>query len=451
MPENWNGNTTGAKSLRLKVLISAYACNPEKGSEPGVGWNLAFQVSKFHEVWLFTRAKNRPQIEAALAQESPAGLHFVYLDLPAWAGFWKKGQRGIHLYYYLWQIGAYFKARNLDLEVGFDLVHHLTFGIDWMPSFLALLPRPFIWGPIVGAESTGRAFRRAFPWAAKAQELIRLCVRGLSRFDPLTRFTARRSAVALASSSEAKKRLTRLGCPKVLIYPSVGISSAEMGRLASLQPGNDCAKVRFLTMGRLLAFRGFPLLLQAFCEARRSFPQIELWIIGDGPERGCLVHQAERLGIGDAVKFWGWLPRSGMLSRLPDCSAFVHLCFRGAISMACAEAMAAGLPVICLDLGGLAVQVTQETGIKVPAVSPAQVVRDSAAAMKRLAGDPALRLRMGNAARQRVFENFGWAEKAAVIAELYRSTRNGGTFPKAHDEFSCRLVHDREISRKTGT
>ena len=53
----------------------------------------------------------------------------------------------------------------------------------------------------------------------------------------------------------------------------------------------------------------------------------------------------------------------------------------------CLEAMAAGRPVVCLDLGGPATQVTEETGIKVPAPVPNQAVSGLAEAMTRLARD----------------------------------------------------------------
>jgi len=84
------------------------------------------------------------------------------------------------------------------------------------------------------------------------------------------------------------------------------------------------------------------------------------------------------------------------------------------------EAMAAGRPVICLDLGGTALQVTQETGIKVPAISPEQVVHDLAAGIDHLARDASHRARLGQAARERVTEHFNWERKGEDVAHLYR-------------------------------
>ena len=81
--------------------------------------------------------------------------------------------------------------------------------------------------------------------------------------------------------------------------------------------------------------------------------------------------------------------------------------------------MAAGRPVLCLDVGGPALLVTEETGFKVPALSPEQVVTDLAEALRRLAQDPALRARLGKAARARVAEYFDWDKKGEWIREVY--------------------------------
>jgi glycosyltransferase involved in cell wall biosynthesis len=81
--------------------------------------------------------------------------------------------------------------------------------------------------------------------------------------------------------------------------------------------------------------------------------------------------------------------------------------------------MALGLPVICLDLGGPAVQVTEETGFKVPAIKPGQALDDLATAMDVLSKDRSLMTRMGEAARSRAAEHFNWRGKGVRLAELY--------------------------------
>jgi glycosyltransferase involved in cell wall biosynthesis len=63
--------------------------------------------------------------------------------------------------------------------------------------------------------------------------------------------------------------------------------------------------------------------------------------------------------------------------------------------------------------------VTEDTGFKVPAVTPEQVVNDLAEAMHRLAEDPALRTRIGEAGRRRVLEHFDWDKKGEWIKGVY--------------------------------
>ena len=142
----------------MKLLISAYACEPGRGSEAGVGWNCVLQAARFHEVWVLTRKNNREPIENALQTDPLENVRFVYFDLPRWSRFWKRRTRGLQLYYYLWQIGAYFVARKLHRRVGFDLTHHVTFVNYWLPSLLPLLPVPFLWGPVGGGESAPVGF-----------------------------------------------------------------------------------------------------------------------------------------------------------------------------------------------------------------------------------------------------------------------------------------------------
>jgi glycosyltransferase involved in cell wall biosynthesis len=147
---------------------------------------------------------------------------------------------------------------------------------------------------------------------------------------------------------------------------------------------------------------------------------VEWWIIGDGPERDRLIHLTDQLAIRDTVHFWGLMPRQQVFARILECDALLYPCLRGAISMACLEAMAVGLPVICLDLGGPASQVTDETGFKVPAIAPAQVVNDLTKAMLLLARHPDRRKRMGEAAQKRVAEYFDWDKKAEWTRDAYR-------------------------------
>src|SRR5215470_9191043 len=293
---------------RLHVLVSAYACEPGKGSEPGAGWNWVMQVARFHEVWVITRANNLQPIEQALAAQPGPQVHWLYVDLPRWARWWKRGQRGVYLYYYLWQIGAYRVAQRLCHEVTFEVVHHLTFGTHWMPSLLALLPIPFVWGPLGGGESAPRALYRTFSLRGQIYEVARSAARWLGEHDPLVRLDARRSALILAKANETAQRLRGLGAQQVQCHSEAGLTAEELRQLSAL-PLRQELPFRLVSIGRLLPWKGFYLGLRAFGRLQQRLPASEYWVIGDGPERRHLERLAQHLGITDKVRFWGNLPR----------------------------------------------------------------------------------------------------------------------------------------------
>lgn len=93
---------------RLRVLISAYACEPDKGSEPEVGWQWALQMARFHDVTVLTRANNKPGIEAKLATlrgQRPVPT-FVYHEESNFLQGTKQRLSSLKLYYVLWQRSA---------------------------------------------------------------------------------------------------------------------------------------------------------------------------------------------------------------------------------------------------------------------------------------------------------------------------------------------------------
>jgi glycosyltransferase involved in cell wall biosynthesis len=390
------------------------------GSEPGVGWNTAGALAGYHELWVLTRANNRPAIEQELADAAPGSitrLHFVYYDLPRWAGWWKRGNRGVQLYYYLWQIAAYFTARRLHREIGFDLVHHVTFGKYWVPSLLALLPVPFVWGPVGGGESTPKSFWGYFSLRGKIYERLRVVGRWLGEHDFLVRLTARRSVLALAKTETTAKRLRRLGASNVRVLSDAGLPTAEMDHLARHPAASD-RPIRFISIGNLLDLKGFHLGLGAF--ARSNLQDAEYWIVGDGPARRRLQGLAQALGCAARIKFWGRLPRDEALRRLAESHVLVHPSLRDSGGWVCVEAMSVGRPVICFDLGGPGMQVTEEAGVKVQARHPEQAVRDFAEAMCRLARDAQLRQRMGDAGRRTSRAAYGWEGKGEFLDTMYR-------------------------------
>jgi glycosyltransferase involved in cell wall biosynthesis len=402
----------------MNILLSAYSCEPGKGSERGVGWNIACEMANYHSVWVLTRPdESQAAIAAELARHPRPNLRVVYCTVPFWQDSLRWGQSGaMQMHYYLWQIQAYRVARQLHREIGFDLVHHVTFVRYASPSFLALLPVPFVWGPVGGGESAPPAFWADFSLRNKLYETLRWAWRTLGEWDPFVRLTAERSAMAYATTTESRDRMQRLGAKTIHIASESGLSDADLAQLASCPPPTT-SPVRFISIARLLHWKGLHLGLIAFAKA--NLPDAEYWILGQGPERERLQQMAANLGIAHQVKFWGNLPRDQVLEKLGQCSVLVHPSLHDSGGWVCLEGMAAGRPILCLDLGGSAERVSPEAGIKVAALYPGQATGAMADAMVYLAADPDLRSRMGQAGQRHVKAHYTWAARGQDLLRTY--------------------------------
>jgi len=399
-----------------KVLISAYACEPGQGSERGVGWNWALQAARCHEVWVLTRSAARPAIEAALQKSPVPTLHFVYHDVPRpWSLVLKHEGNGGYPHYYAWQLSALGRARSLHAQIGFDLAHHSTYAGFRFPSFLFALGLPYVWGPVGGGDRAPLRFLRTFGIGGALRQLLRDLSNLFARIDPLVRMTARGAKVIVVATPATRTALPPGVQEKTVIEFQSALRAGEVA-VCERRPHDG---FRVVYLGRLLYWKGLHLGIRAIAEERKARPDITLTLVATGPEEDRLRKLATRLGLSNAVQFRGEMTRSEALEQLVEHDCLLFPSFQDSGGFAVLEAMAAGLPVVCLDIGGPALSVTDDTGIKVRAQTPAQVVADLAKALVKLAGDESLRRSMGEAGKRRIDEAFLWDRKAHVIDALY--------------------------------
>jgi len=156
-------------------------------------------------------------------------------------------------------------------------------------------------------------------------------------------------------------------------------------------------------------------LVDAFARMRATFPQARLVLLGDGPLQGEIEARVASLGVAGAVRMTGMRPDVEAI--LPALDVGMLVSSTEGMSNAILEMMASGLPMIATDVGGNPSLVASgATGLLVPARAPGRL----AEAMLALAADPALRHRMGEAARQRVEREFSLAAMVRAFDQAYR-------------------------------
>jgi glycosyltransferase involved in cell wall biosynthesis len=260
-------------------------------------------------------------------------------------------------------------------------------------------------------------------------ERARRLAQRLAHVDPLVRHTARRAHLELATTDETAERIRALGAPSVEVACAVALSDETMAWLGRLPLPPSEGPVRFVSVGRMLHWKGFALGIEGFARAVRAAardgdPSLDgatFTLYGDGPERRRLLALARRLGVEGRVHLPGQVPREHLAEVLAGARALVHPSLHDSGGYATLEAAAAGRPVVCLGLGGPARQVAHgRTGYVVAALTPEQAVEGLAQALRALAADPGRARAMGAAGREAVGARFRWALQAERALVLYR-------------------------------
>ena len=394
----------------MKILLSAYACEPDKGSEPGVGWNWALELARLGlEVWVLTRLNNQPAIEKFFSKETrPHNLHFIYYDLPKWASWWKKGQQSVRLYYLLWQWRAYLLAKRIHEKERFDCVHHVTFVSVRQPSFMGNLGIPFIFGPVGGGERAPLPLRYGYGPKGHLLDIIRDCSNFFIRFDPLMRMTFHKARRIYVTSSQTRQVIPKRFWHKIEVRLAIGINKQEKSRAITNKVDGQ---IRILYVGRFLYWKGMHLGIESFARLLEKMPQASLTMLGKGPEEKKWKDLAEKLGVADHVHWIPWVDSDNLpeLYGLHNLLLFPSLHDSG--GMVVLEAMACGLPVICFDLGGPGTIVNESCGrvIKASCMTREETITDIVNVMAELSTDRSILDKLSRGALCRARE-FHWSQ-----------------------------------------
>ena len=402
----------------MKILLSAFACSPGRGSEPGVAWGFIQRAALQNEVWVITNIHNKPFIEAEMQKGKHSSVNYIYISPKLFMKLAYRSSLSHYLYYGAWQVEALRVARRLHHEVGFDIVHHLTYMNPWIPSLLGWVGPPFIW-TAGNVERTPWSYIQRMPWRGKLQEVLRNLAVSFGMF--VSGFLAARRAALILSASPPERWSKRL---PVRHFPLGGLTEEDLKRIPRTETHNQQTPFRVVSIGRMLPWKGFDLGLQAFAKLQQKYPESEYWLIGEGPEKSRLEALARRLGVSYAVHFFGEVPRREVFSHLAKASVLLHPGLRESFGYVVVEALAAGVPVICLDQGALSRIVQEGIGIKIKAKSPEQVVEAMSEAMYALAIDPARRRAMGDIAFKYARRYWTWEAVGESLLEYYRMIDN---------------------------
>jgi glycosyltransferase involved in cell wall biosynthesis len=367
----------------MKILMSALACEPGKGSELEVGFRALLAAASQHEVWVLTNTATIPIVRRAIEEYPWADrvhLEGIYFDVDDEL-YAQLTTPGFHRYYDRWQRKAAVRAAELDQRIDFDIVHHVTLAASWTRAGITAVYKPLVWGPVGGGVEAPLPLLTDLGWRGLIAEASRFAARRFLGSIGPSRQTQQRAVIIFAQNNDTARLIRTRGRLKVLS----NATAVDVREVEAHGP----RRTDILFAGRLLPWKGGRLAVRALRYVRH--PDAVLRIFGDGPERRRIARAARRWGVADRVHFEGRVRRDELLRQVATAGVFLHPAFHDEAGLAVAEALSLGTPVVCLDRGGppeLLRHWPAAYADAVPPHSPERTARALAAAIDRFLSDP---------------------------------------------------------------
>lgn len=391
-----------AGALDMRVLISAFACLPDRGSEPGVGWEWPKALAQIsdHDVTVVTQIANRAAIEEYLSHHSMPRITFHYI--PFDNRLRQSGTIAHYLFYYLWQCMLLINLLKTGQWRHYDLLHHLTYGGIRTWTLLWVLPRPLIVGPVGGGETAPVRLSRKLGKHSAMRERIRTILNLLNRFDPVL-IAMQLNANRLLAKTPASARMFIFGQSKTAVSVEIGAPRAPVAQPEKTQG----APFRVLFAARLIYWKGADFVVDAMKLLDGDDVPMELVIVGGGERELSL---AEKIAGFRHIKatLTGKIPQHALFNAYRQADLFVFPSLHDSSGNVVLEAMTFGLPVICFDLGGPPIIAGDAAiAVNVDDADHEEACRRLAAAIRGLRDDPGHRARLAQAALRRA-ETLSW-------------------------------------------
>ncbi len=326
----------------MKILISSYSFGAGRGSEAGVGWNVASGLAaRGHEVWVLStsefHADNAPAMEAL-------GLpNFHLLEWDCGLSNFPQGAT-----YRAWQKRIAPQLKQLCSEQKFDLIHHLTFNQYRSIREVFSAELPYICGPMGGAEMVAPVFFGDLPIKPRLKEILRYV--GLDAL-PLS-YHAKHSphkGLFLASGPQTQARLQGVaGLKDTLLSPIIAVREEE---IVDSPPSEQNGTPYLIYAGGLRPEKGPYVMLRALAKLWKKDCRVPLKMAAiPDHAMGELRDTITSMGLPpEAVEILPFMPRHQLMALMQNAAAFLCFNFRDSGCMALLEAVALGVPSICFD------------------------------------------------------------------------------------------------------
>ena len=413
----------------MRILLSSFAISPTRGSEAGVGWQVASRLAQEHDVTvLYGDLDGRGELKRELEEwiqghPDASRMTFVYvppgrLSIMCEKLHLKPGLFPLyHLGYQLWQKRALAIARDLHRAAPFDLVHQITYAAYWEPGYLWKLGIPYFWGPVAGGNVVPLQYIPILGMRGALEAIARSVLSKLRFFThPRIRAAARRASHIWCVTAKERAILSRFS-RQTSIMLETGTVRGDM-YIRRLGQGET---LQVIWSGMHTPNKALPILVRAAAQLSPK-GNVVIHVLGAGRGSSQETERAKvlagRLGVSSRIVWHGNLPRGQALQRMREGHVLVFTSLLEASSTVVMEALSQGMPVVCHDTCGMATAITSDCGIKIAMTGVKDSIRGFRDAIQALIDNPAQLEQLSKGAALRS-QALGWEQKIVEFCRAY--------------------------------
>ncbi|MDN3584446.1 glycosyltransferase family 4 protein [Mucilaginibacter flavus] len=358
--------------MKKRILISAYAISPVKGSEYGAAWNTVINLATQHELWVLYGMSDSymgdTQTMRAFVDATPLkSVHFVEVK-PGWLAkgitLLDKAGLGWFFYfaYYLWQKNALKAAREICKTVDIDVVHQLGPIGFREPGFLAQLQKPLVWGPIGGMNKIDKRLLINKPWLTRFKFMLKNYINHLQlNYSGRIARAFEQADVCIAATSSGQQTISEKFGVESYYLSEQGVITVPFLDELKFKYIKQC--VQLVWCGNLIERKNLDMCLDVLSGLQQA--NWKLHILGSGPNEQKLKQKAANLNLQDKITWHGHIPRAEAIGIISASHLHIITSIAEDNPAVIFEALTYGVPTLTIDHCGMGDVISDKSGIKI--------------------------------------------------------------------------------------
>lgn len=414
----------------MNILINAYACAPNWGSEQGMAWHWITELAKMHNLYVITEGEWEKEIEEAVALlDVKDNIHFYYNPVSdkIRTMCWNQGDWRFYWYYRKWQKKTLTIARQICSEHRIDIIHQLNMIGFREPGYLwDIYDTHYIWGPVGGMEIVPLKYLSGMPLSKKTKYIVKNMLNHLQiRYSARVCKAIHRADIVIAATQGTYNSFVKLHHIKPVYMNEAGCTISEQHTAHNFNKD----QLDILWVGRFLDTKKLDIAIRTIAKVK-DLP-VFLHIVGSGSDTENAMYQqmADKMGISNNIKWYGKLANKKVQEMMNQMDLFLFTSVLEGTPHVVLEAITNCLPILCIDTCGQGQLVNESIGWKVPLTNPQQNSTDFAAILRHIIINRDEIKQKSDNCKQRQRE-LSWENKLVTMNKIYQQLQDTYSYPE---------------------